>query len=143
MLTSNSKSPLVSETSVGLDLVHSFDILSEFGLENVGGHLQVLTLLVVSQSVEEPSGDTISFGVIDDVSDSIGLLFVQFTSSESRVQSQDLADQETESPTHTSDVFQGEGDGSLPIDVGVQNTMDVLKIVLSVFDDQGHLLMLW
>jgi hypothetical protein len=133
----------MSETSVGLDLVHSLDILSKFGFEHVGSHLQVLAFLVVSQSVEEPSGDTISFRIIDDVSNGISLFLVEFTCSESRVQSKDFADEEAESTTNTSDVLQGEGDGSLPIDVGVQNTMDVLKIVLSVFDDQGHLLMLW
>ena len=141
MLTSDSKSPLVSETSVGLDLVHSFDVLSEFGFEHVGGHLQVFALLVVSQSVEEPSGNSVSFRVVDDVSDGISLFLVQLTGSESRVQSQDLADQESESPAHTSDVLQGKGDGSLSIDVGVQNTVDMLEVVLSVFDDQGHSVM--
>ena len=138
MLTSDSKSPLVSETSVGLDLVHSFDVLSEFGFEHVGGHLQVFALLVVSQSVEEPSGNSVSFRVVDDVSDGISLFLVQLTGSESRVQSQDLADQESESSAYTSDVLQGEGDGSLSVDVCVQNTVDVLEVVLSVFDDQRH-----
>jgi hypothetical protein len=58
----------VSQTSVTSDFEESFDVLSEFGLEDVRSHLEILSFPVVSLSVEEPSGNTVTFGVIDDAS---------------------------------------------------------------------------
>ena len=65
MLTSNLESPFVSETSVGSDLEQSFDVFSEFGLQDVGGNLEVFAFLEIALSVEEPSGDSVSRWVID------------------------------------------------------------------------------
>ena len=53
------------EATVAPDLEQPFDIFSEFGLQDVGGDLKVLSFLVVSLSVEEPSGDAVSFRVVD------------------------------------------------------------------------------
>ena len=39
VLSSDLESPLVPETSVASDFEESLDVLSEFGLEDVGGHL--------------------------------------------------------------------------------------------------------
>ena len=60
----------------------------------------------------------------------------EFTSSELRVESENFADQESESSTNSLDFIEGERDGSLTIDVGVEDTMNVLEGVLSVFDDE-------
>ena len=60
----------------------------------------------------------------------------EFTSSELGVESENFADQESESSTNSLDFIEGEGDGSLTIDVGVEDTMNVLEGVLSVFDDE-------
>ncbi len=139
MLASNSETPLVPETSVGLDLVQSFDIFSELGLQNVGCHLQVLALFVISEPVEEPSGDSVSFGVVNDVSNSIALFFGELACSEPGVNSQDLADEESESSADTSDCLEGEGYSSFTVDVGVEDTVDMLEGVVSVFDDQRHM----
>lgn len=139
MLATDSETPFVSETSVGLDLVQSFDIFSELGLENVRSHLQVLAFFVVSEPVEEPSRDSVSFGVVNDVSDGIALLFGELACSKPGVNSQDFADQESESPADTSDRLQGEGYSSFPINVGVEDTVDMLEGILSVFNDQRHM----
>ena len=60
----------------------------------------------------------------------------EFTSSELGVESENFADQESESSTNSLDFIEGERDGSLTIDVGVEDTMNVLEGVLSVFDDE-------
>jgi len=64
------------------------------------------------------------------------LSFSEFTSSEPRVESENFADQESESSTNSLDFIKGKRDGSLTIDVGVEDTMNVLEGVLSVFDDE-------
>ena len=92
VLTSDSESPFVSKTTVGSHLEKSFNIFSEFGFEDVGSHLEILSLFVITDSVKEPSGDTVSFRVVDDVGNSIALLFRKLTSSDARIDSQDLAD---------------------------------------------------
>ena len=136
MLASNLESPLVPETSVAPDLEESLDVFSELGFEDVGGDLQVLSLLVVSLSVEEPSGDTVALGIGNKVSDGIALSLGELSCSELRVESEDLADEESEPSADTLDLVEREGDGSLTVDVGVENTMNMLEGVLSVFDDQ-------
>jgi hypothetical protein len=136
VLTSHLESPLVSETPVAPDLEEPLDILSEFGFKDVGCDLEVLALLVVPLSVEEPSGDTVAFGVSDEASDSIALRLSELTGSELGVKSEDLADEEAEASTNSLDLVKSEGDSALAIDVGVEDTMDVLEGVLSVFDDQ-------
>ncbi len=93
----------MSETSVGFDLVESFNILSELGLENVGCDLEILSFSVISDSVEEPSGDSVSFWVVDYAGDRIALLFSQLTSSKPRVDSKNFADQESEASANTLD----------------------------------------
>jgi hypothetical protein len=126
----------VSETSVASYLEESFDVLSEFGLEDVGGHLQILALLVVPLSVEEPSGDTVAFGVVDDIGNGIALSLSEFSGSKFWVDSKDLADEESKPSSHTFNFVKCEGDGSLTVNVGVEDTMNVFEGILSVFDDE-------
>jgi len=98
--------------------------------------LEILAFLVISKSVQKPSWDTISFRIIDNIGNSISLLFGELTSSEPRVDSQDLANQKPKSSANTSDMVKGKWNGSLSINVGVQNTMDVLEVIFSVFNDE-------
>ena len=55
----------MSETTVTSDLEQSFNIFSELGLKNVGGDLKILSLLEISLSIEEPSGHSVSFRIVD------------------------------------------------------------------------------
>jgi hypothetical protein len=128
----------MSETSVGFDLVESFNILSELGLENVGCDLEVLSFSVISDSVKEPSGDSVSFWVVDYVGDGIALLFSQFTSSKARVDSKDFANQKSEASAHTLDFIKSKWDSPLTVDVSIENTVNVFEVSIWVFNDQGH-----
>jgi hypothetical protein len=126
----------VSKTSVASDFEQSLNVFSEFSLQDVGCHLDVFAFLVITLSVEEPSGNTVSFWVIDYVGNGVTLGFSKFSSSESRVDPQDFADEEAESSADTLDLIEGKRNGSLTIDVGVQDTVNVLESVLRVCDDQ-------
>ena len=138
MLTSDFESPFVSQTSVGSHFEQSFDILSQLGFQNVGGHLQVLTFLVIALSVEEPTGNAVTLGLSNQLGNGVALSFGEFTSSELRIDSEDLADEEAEASAYSLDFIEGEGDGALSVNVGVEDTMNVLEGVLSVFDDERH-----
>ena len=54
LLTSDLKSPEMSETSVASDLFHSFQIFSELGIQSVGDELSPVTVSDISLSVQEP-----------------------------------------------------------------------------------------
>ena len=136
VLTSDLETPFVSDTLVTSDFIQSFDVFSELGFEDVRGDLEVLSFLVILLSVEEPSWDTVSFGVSDDVGNTVALGFSELTCSESGVDSEDFADEETKSSSDTFDFIEGVGDGSFTVNVGIQDTMNVLESVISVFDDE-------
>ena len=136
MLSSDLESPLVPETSVASDLEEPLDVLSEFGLQHVGSHLQILALLVIPLPVEEPSWHAVTLRIIDKISNGIALGLSEFSGPEFRVEPKDLADEESKSPTNTLNLVKCEGDGSLTIDVGIEDTMNVFECILSVFDDE-------
>ena len=62
--------------------------------------------------------------------------FSEFSRSKFGVNSENLADKETESSSDTLDLIEGKRDSSLTINVGVEDTMNVLEAVLGVFDDK-------
>jgi hypothetical protein len=128
----------VSQTSVTSDFEESFYVLSEFGLEDVRSHLEILSFPVVSLSVEEPSGNTVTFGVIDDASNWIALGLSKLSGSEFWVDSEDLTDEESESSANSLNLVERKRYSPFTIDVGVEDTMNVLESVLSVFDDERH-----
>jgi hypothetical protein len=98
--------------------------------------LEVLSFLVILLSVKEPFGDTVSFRVSDNVSNTVTLGFSQLTGSEPGVNSENFADKETESSSNTLDFIKCVGDGSFTVNVGIEDTMNVLEGVISVLDDE-------
>jgi hypothetical protein len=135
VLASNLESPLVSNTLVTSDFVESFDVLSELGFKDIGSYLQVLALFIILLSVKEPSGDTVSLGVSNDVSDTVTLCLGELSGSDLGVDSEDFADEESVPSADTLDLIKGIWDCSLAVDIGVQNTMDMLEGAISVLDD--------
>ena len=136
MLTSDLESPFVSDTLVTSDLVQSFDVFSEFGLKDVRSNLEVLSFFVILLSVEEPSWDSVSFWIVDDVGNTITLGFGQLSGSESWVDSEDFTDEETKSSSNTFNFIKSVRNGSFTINVGVKNTMNVLEVSISVFNNE-------
>jgi hypothetical protein len=136
MLTSDLKSPFVSDTLVTSNFIKSFDVLSELGFEDVRSHLEVLSFLVIFLSVQKPSWHSVSFRIVDNVGNTVTLGFSHLSGSESWVDSEDFANKETESSSDTLNLIQCVWNGSLTIDVGVKNTMNMLEVTISVFDDE-------
>ena len=126
----------MSEAAVGAHLEEPLNVLSELGFEHVGGHLQVLALLVVADTVEEPPGHALAFGVVDEVGDLVALLLVELAGPDAGVDAEDLADEEAEPAPHALDLLQRVRHCPLAVDVGVQDTVDMLEVGFRVFDNQ-------
>jgi hypothetical protein len=54
MLTSDSKTPIMTKTTMGPNLLQSLQILAELAVDTVGQNLAVLAVHDISLPVEEP-----------------------------------------------------------------------------------------
>jgi hypothetical protein len=81
VLTTDTETPVVAETSVGTDLLQSLEIVTELGVDTVGEDLEVLAVDNVALSVEEPRGDLVLGGVLDDGDNALELFRGEFTST--------------------------------------------------------------
>ena len=57
-------SPVVTEATVGADLLETLEVLTKLVVEDVGQHLGGLAVLDVALPVEEPIGDLVLAGVL-------------------------------------------------------------------------------
>ena len=127
MLTSDLQSPEVSDTTVSSDLLQSLQVISQLGLHVVSQHMVVLTVNLVFLSVQEPSWDLIVGRVLHDGDNSLQLFLGQLTGTLFQVDIGLLTNQVGVTTTNTSDFGQSVHDLDSTIDVGVQQTQDVLE----------------
>lgn len=66
MLTTDTETPVVTETTVSADLLEALEVLTELGVDTVGEDLSVLAIDNVALPVKEPGGDLV-WRVLDDV----------------------------------------------------------------------------
>lgn len=127
MLTSHLQTPEVSDTSVSSDLLQSLQVVSQLGLHVVGQDMVVLAVNLVLLSVQEPSWDLVVGWILHDGDNSLQLFLGQLTGTLLQVNVGLLAHQVGVSSAHTSDLGQGVHDLDSTINVGVQQTQDVLE----------------
>lgn len=73
MLSTDTESPVVAETTVGADLLEALKIVTELGVDAVGEDLVVLAVNDIALSVEEPRWDLVLGWVLDDGDDALEL----------------------------------------------------------------------
>lgn len=54
MLSTDTQAPVVTETTVGADLLQALEVITELGVDTVGEDLRVLAVDNVALSVKEP-----------------------------------------------------------------------------------------
>lgn len=81
VLTADTETPVVTETTVGADLLQALEILTDLAVEGVGDDLGVLAIGDVALSVEEPGGDLVLGGGLEDGDDTLELFGGEFTSA--------------------------------------------------------------
>ena len=59
VLTTDTETPVVTETTVGTDLLEALKVVTELGVDTVGEDLRVLAVDNVALPVEEPGGDLV------------------------------------------------------------------------------------
>lgn len=69
----------MTETTVSADLLEALEILAELGVDAVGEDLVVLAVDDVALPVQEPGGDLVLGGVLDDGDDTLELFRGEFT----------------------------------------------------------------
>jgi len=70
VLTSDTETPVVTQTTVGSDLLETFQILTQLAFHAVCQNLRVLAVHDIALSVEEPRWDLVLGRVLDDGEDS-------------------------------------------------------------------------
>ena len=64
VLTPDAEAPVVTQATVGADLLQTLEVLTKLVVEDVGHHLGSLAVLDVALPVEEPIGDLVLAGVL-------------------------------------------------------------------------------
>lgn len=81
VLATHTKAPVVAEATVAPHPLEALEILTQLLFENVGVGLNVLAVLDVLLSVEEPIGDLELSRVLDDGEDLVNLIVGKLTGS--------------------------------------------------------------
>lgn len=79
VLSADTQSPVVTETTVSADLLEALEIVTELGVDVVSQDLVVLAVHDVALSVEEPGGDLVLRGVLDDGDNALELFRGEFS----------------------------------------------------------------
>merc|ERR1711877_105191 len=118
LLTLNSQSPHVSDTSMQSDFLHSFQILSQLVGQSIRSQLRVFAILDILLSIQKPGGDFEVFRISHGGLDSFQFFGIDLTSSLVDIDFGFFQDQVGESSAHTLDGSQGIADFDVTIDVG-------------------------
>ena len=128
-LSSDSNTPVMSKTSMLLGFSHSLEIHSHFGIKLIGNKLGIVSGSWISLSVKEPFWNVVVGWSDENVIDGLGLFVSDLTSSLINIDLGNLENQESESSTDTSDLSETEWYLLFTVQVGVQNTKNVLEVV--------------
>jgi hypothetical protein len=122
VLTADSESPVVTETTMVPDLLQTFEIITHLGIKLRRSQLAVFTVLDILLPVKEIIGDLVGTGVANNVHDSLKLLSTELTGTLGEINFCLLAANVREAATETSDGSQGVHDLFLAIYVSIENT---------------------
>jgi len=79
MLSTDTETPVVTEATMSPDLLQTFQIVTELGVDTVGQDLRVLAIDDIALTIEEPGGNLVLSGVLNDGDDSLELFGREFT----------------------------------------------------------------
>ncbi|KAL3785371.1 hypothetical protein HJC23_011054 [Cyclotella cryptica] len=128
VLSTDSHSPPVTKTTVGPNLLHPLNIITQLGIKVLREHLGILSSPEILLPVEEPHGDFELTGVLDDGNELFDLIGGQFTSTFVDINFCLFADEVSETTSKTFDFCEAEDNISLALNVSVEDTQDVLEL---------------
>jgi len=128
VLTTHLDTPVVTKTTVGTNLLHALEVVTEGGVNVVGRQVHVLASLVVALPVKHVCGDLELKGVLDDSNKTLDLIGGEFTSTLGGVYLSLLAADVGETTADTLDGGERETNFSATINIGIEDTQDVLEV---------------
>ena len=129
MLTPYTKTPVVTKTTVSFDLFQSLQIFTKLIVKGIGSNLVVLAILDILLPIEEPIWNLVLPGVAYDGEEFLNFGFIQFTSSLTKIHIGFFANDISKSAADTFNGGQGVHNVPFTIDVGVEDTKNVLELV--------------
>ena len=91
----------MSQASMHLDLLHSLNVLSDLGIEGVGGDVHIVTLTIVLLSVNVPGGDSVGKRIGDHLTELVPLLLADFSGSLGQIDFGDLTEKVRKTTSYT------------------------------------------
>ena len=102
MLTPDTETPEVTETTVSTNLLQPLQVVTELRVDTVGQDLRVLAIDDVPLPVQEPRGDLELRGVLDDGDNTLELIGVQLASAGITVLREPKRTRRTADSAHTA-----------------------------------------
>lgn len=127
VLTAHTQTPRVTKSTMNANLLHVLQILTQLVIQVVRQQLGELSVLVVLLTIEEPIGDLVVLRVLHDGNDALQLDLVELTSALVQVHFGLAADEASIAATATLDGSKGEHDLLASVNVGVEETENVLE----------------
>jgi len=129
----------VTETTVSTDLLQTFKIVAHLGVDTVGENLKAFAIDDVLLPVQEPCRNFELRRVLNDGNETLKLIRVELAGALVEVDISLLADQVGVTTANTLDFGQGVHDLAFAVNVGVEETQDVLKLNVGLGDDERHI----
>jgi len=136
VLTSDPQAPVMSQTTVSTDLFQSLQIFTELAVQTVGQDLVGFSIHNVTLSVQKPGWDLELSWVLNDRHNSLQFVGVQFTSTLVQIDISLLAGDVCQPSTDTPNLGKGKHNFDSAIDVGVEQTKNVLELLMGFGDDE-------
>lgn len=127
VLTTNTETVSVTNTTVSTDLLQALHIFTELVVEGVRQELAVLAILAILLTIEEPVWDLVLTGVLHNGDEAFKVSIIDFTSALAHVNFSLATDKTSITATATFDGSQGELNLLLTVNVGVEDTQNVLE----------------
>jgi hypothetical protein len=130
VLTTDTDTPVVTETTVVTDLLQTLKIITVLGVKNVRDNLRGLAINNILLSVKEPGGDLVLSRVLEDSDNTLQFFAGEFTSSLGEIDISLLTGNVGETTTNTLDRGQGDLNLDTTVNVSVKKTKNVLELIV-------------
>jgi hypothetical protein len=117
----------VTKTTVGPNLLHPLNIITQLGIEVLGKHLRVLSRLEILLPVKEPQWDLKLTGILDDGHELFDFIGGEFSGAFVHVNLGLFANKVGETTSETFDFCEAKDHVTLSFNVGVEDTQNVLE----------------
>jgi hypothetical protein len=116
------------QTTMGTDLLHPLNIITQLGIEVLSENLGVLSSLEILLPIEEPKWDLELTRVLDDSNQLLNLIRSELSGALGDINLGLLADKVGETTSKSLDFGQSENNITLSFNIRIQNTKNVLEL---------------